>query len=186
MMYRTNPRRKHQEIPPPLHYFDSAEELLRLQAQGYSLAEMATRTGLTIPHLSARLRLVELDEGLRMLLRREGVPEKIALTLLALPDPLTRRRLAMRIIRERLCVRDASLLVQAARRQQSRQETPKTRVITVVRDVRLYRNAIRDIAEQMKTAGVRATFTERRTGGMQEMTVSYPTRRRRVERFHSM
>ena len=186
MMYRTNARRKAPEMLPPLHYFDSAEALFRMQAQGWSLAEMARQTGLTIPHLSARLRLYELDEGLRMLLRRECVPERIALTLLALPDPITRRRMANRIIQERLCVRDASLMVQSAKRQPPQQEVPKPRVITAVRDVRLYRNAIRDIAQQMNTAGVRATFTERRTGGMQEMTVSYPARRRRVERFHSM
>ena len=185
MMYRTNARRKQPEMPLLLHYFDSAEALFRMQAQGCSLAEMARQTGLTIPHLSARLRLYELDESLRMLLRREGVPERIALTLLALPDPVTRRRMANRIIRERLCVRDAALLVQSARRQQPQQEVSRPRVVTAVRDVRLYRNAIRDIAQQMNTAGVRATFIERRTGGMQEMTVSYPARRRRVERFHS-
>ena len=123
-----------------------------------------------------------------MLLRREGAPEKIALLLLALPDPITRRRMAQRIIRERLCVRDAALLVHSAYRRCPRKEAhpPAQRVITVMRDVRLYRNAIRDIAAQMNTAGVRATFTERRTGGIQEMTVSYPARRRRVERFHSI
>ena len=150
------------------------------------MAEMARLTGLTAPQVTARLRLTALDAGLRTLLRREGVPEKIALTLVALPDPVTRRRMALRIIRERLCIRDAALLVAAARRRCPRSEPPRQRVITVMRDVRPYRNAIRDIAEQMKTAGVRATFTERKTGGMQEMTVSYPARRRRVERFHSM
>lgn len=186
MMYRVQHRRKHLETPPLPHYLDSAEELFRLQAQGCSLADMAARTGLTIPHLSARLRLTELDEGLRTLLKREGAPERIALLLLALPDPVTRRRMAQRFVRERLCVRDAALLVQSARRKLPRQEVPKRQIITAVRDVRLYRNAIRDIAAQMNTAGVRATFTERRTGGMQEMTVSYPARRRRVERYHAI
>ena len=69
MMYRTNARRNCPELLPPLHYFDSAEALSRLQAKGLSLAEMARQTGLTIPQLSARLRLRELDEGLRLLLR---------------------------------------------------------------------------------------------------------------------
>lgn len=168
------------------HYFDSAEILLRLQGEGRSLAEMARLTGLTAPQVTARLRLTALDAGLRTLLRREGVPEKIALTLVALPDPVTRRRMALRIIRERLCIRDAALLVASARRRCPRPEPPRQRVITVMRDVRPYRNAIRDIAEQMKTAGVRATFTERKSGGMLELTVSYPARRRRMERYHSM
>lgn len=186
MMYRFQHRRKPLETPSLPHYLDSAEALLRWQAQGCSLAEMATRTGLNIPQLSARMRLCELDEGLRTLLRQEGAPERIALLLITLPDPVTRRRMAQRIIRERLCIRDAALLVQVCRQKLPRQEATKPRVITAVRDVRLYRNAIRDIAEQMKTAGVRAAFTERRSGGMQEMTVSYPARRRRVERYHAM
>ncbi len=172
---------------PPPHYFDSAEELLRMQGEGRSLAEMARLTGLTVPQIHARLHLTALDPALRTLLKRESVPEKIALTLVTLPDPVSRRRMALRIIRERLCIRDAALLVASAgRRAPVMPEEPRQRVITVIRDVRPYRNAIRDIAEQMKTAGVRATFSERKTGGMQELTVSYPARRRRVERFHSM
>ena len=78
------------------------------------------------------------------------------------------------------------LVASAGRRTPKRQEAPRQRVITVMRDVRPYRNAIRDIAEQMQTAGVRATFTERKSGGMLELTVSYPARRRRMERYHSI
>ena len=97
--------------------------------------------------------------------------------------------MAHRIVREHLCIRDAALLVHSAQRHGRAlqpEPPPAQRVITAIRDVRLYRNAIRDIAEQMKTAGVRATFSERKTGGMQELTVAYPTRRRRTERYQSM
>ncbi len=170
---------------PPLHYFDSAELLLRLRTQGRTLAESAAMAGLSAPQAERRLLLLNLDEGLRSYLRRENVPEGIALTLLKLPDAVTRRRLARRITQERLCIRDAGLLVGAAQRRLPRQE-PRQRVITVMRDVRPYRNAIRDIAEQMKTAGVRATFSERKSGGMLELTVAYPARRRRTERYQSM
>ncbi|MBR6666884.1 MAG: hypothetical protein IKL25_00740 [Clostridia bacterium] len=182
MMYQVMPR---PPVSPP-HYFDSAEALVHMQGEGRSLAEMASLMGLTIPQVTARLQLATMEAGLRTLLRREGAPEPIALTLLQLSDPVSRRRLALRIIRERLCIRDAALLVASARRRFPKGEPLRQQVITVMRDVRPYRNAIRDIAEQMKTAGVRATFTERKSGGMLEMTVSYPARRRRMERYHSM
>ena len=171
------------------HYFDSADKLHHLQAEGYSRADMARMTGLTVPQVMDRLRLISLEEGLRTYLRQEGAPERIALLLLLLPDAVTRRRMAHRIVRERLCIRDAALLVRAAQRHCrviQAEPSPSQRVITAIRDVRLYRNAICDIAEQMKTAGVRATFIERKTGGMQELTVAYPTRRRRTERYQSM
>ena len=169
------------------HYFDSAEMLLHLRAAGHTLADAAERAGLTAQQALERLRLLELDEGLRAYLRQAGAPEKIALLLLNLPDPVTRRRMAIRIVGERLCIRDAALLVASARKSTPVAEAPRGQhVIKVIRDVRPFRNAIRDIAGQMNAAGVRATFTERRTGGMQELTVAYPARRRRVERFHSM
>ena len=190
MMYELIRRRRRevQPAPLPLHYFDSAELLHNLQEEGCSWAEIARLAGLTVPQTMSRLRLLELDAGLRDYLRREQAPEKISLLLLMLPDPVSRRRMAHRIARERLCIRDAALLVRSAQRHcRAIQPLPAApRVMTAIRDVRLYRNAIRDIAEQMKTAGVRASFTERRTGGMQEMTVAYPTRRRRVERYQSM
>lgn len=170
----------------PLHYFDSAELLHRLQAEGYTRADMARMTSLTVPQVLDRLRLLNLDEGLRTYLRQENAPESIALLLLMLPDPLIRRRMARRIVAEHLCIRDARLLVRSAMRHAVCDEPVRSHVVAVIRDIRLYRNAIRDIAEQMKSAGVRASFTERRAGGMQELTVAYPARRRRTERYHSM
>ena len=169
------------------HYLDAAEMLQYMRAAGYTLADAAGRIGVTPQQAVDRLRLLELDEGMRAFLRQEAMPENIAILLLRLPDALTRRRVAVRIARERLCVRDAALLVESARRQQPpKPEAHHQHVIKVIRDVRPFRNAIRDIAGQMNAAGVRATFTERRSGGMQELTVAYPARRRRVERFHSM
>lgn len=185
-MFRPAPHR-----PRPMgemHYLDSAQMLLHLQAAGHSLADMAHTSGLTAHQVIERIRLCELDEGLRAYLRQEGVPEKIALILLRLPDPLSRRRMALRIVREHLCIRDAALLVDSARNRRTEQPPPPSgqHVIKVIRDIRPFRNAIRDIAGQMNDVGVRATFTERRSGGMQELTVAYPTRRRRTERYQSM
>ncbi|MDD6051425.1 MAG: hypothetical protein PUC00_09220 [Clostridiales bacterium] len=174
---------------PPMHYLDSAELLLRLRAQGYAWADMSRLTGLSVPQVSARLRLCEMDDALRAYLRRESVPEKTAQALLLLPDAVTRHRLARRIVRERLCIRDAVLLIGAARHKNISREAQKTHqqhVITLIRDVRPYRNAIRDIVAQMNAAGVHANLTERRQDGMQELTIVYAARRRRAERHQGM
>ena len=169
------------------HYLDSAEMLLHLRSAGYSLADMAGKAGLTVPQVMERLRLLELDEGLKAYLRQESMPENIARLLLRLPDPITRRRMAIRIARERLCVRDAALLIDAAQRKRPcSAEGHQRHVIKVIRDIRPFRNAIRDIAGQMNAAGVQATFTERRAGGIQELTVAYPARRRRTERYQAI
>lgn len=173
--------------PGQAHYLDSAALLAHLRSEGRSRAEMAGMTGLTVQQVIERLQLLTLEEGLRGYLRRECVPERTALTLLLVPDEVTRRRLAVRIVRERLCVRDAALLADAANRRcadMSRQR--HQRVITAMRDTRPYHNALREIAGQMNAAGVHATFTEERHGSMMEMTIAYPLRRRRTERFQSI
>lgn len=176
--------------PGALHYLDCAEMLLRLHAQGRTRAEIAGLTGLTVQQVVDRMGLWGLESGLREYLRREQVPERTALELLMLPDALTRRRIAQRIVRERLCIRDAGLLIGSAKRKCARmcqeQRAYGQRVIPLIRDTRPYRNAIRDIAGQMNAAGVRATFTEQRVGGRMELTVAYPARRRRVQRHQSM
>lgn len=180
-------------VPPQIaepHYLDSAEMLLRLHGEGRTRADIAGLTGLTVQQVADRMRLWGLESGLREYLRREQVPERTALALLMLPDALTRRRIAARIVRERLCIRDAGLLILSAKRKCARmcqeQRAHGQRVITLIRDTRPYRNAIRDIAGQMNAAGLRATFTEQRVGHCIELTVAYPARRRRTQRYQSM
>lgn len=175
--------------PEGSHYFDSAELLARLAGRGRTRAELARTAGLTLQQTNDRLRLMELDEGLRGYLRRENVPEGIALTLLMLPDPVSRWRIARRIVWERLCIRDSRLLVISARRRckwQPLERQGGQRIIPVIRDVRPFRNAIRDIALQMAASGMRTTFTETRSGSLVELTVAYPVRNRRVQRRQSM
>ena len=124
------------------HYLDSAEMLQYMRSAGCTLAEAANRCGITTQQAVNRLRLLELDEGLRAFLRQEAMPENIALLLLRLPDVVSRRRVAIRIARERLCVRDAALLVEAAKRQKPPKEAVhQQHVIKVFRDVRPFRNA---------------------------------------------
>ena len=192
MMYTVPVQPEATTLPSPgygLHYLDAADMLLRSQREGRSLGELSRLSGLPVPRVQERLRLAEMEEGLRFSLRRENVPERIAVLLLRLPDPLMRRRMLLRIVRERLCIRDAALLVEAARHRHTGQQTdlPRgQRVITLIRDPRPHHNAPKDIAGQMNAAGLRADFTERRSGHRMELTIAYSTRRRRAERRQSM
>lgn len=187
-----------------LHYLEEADALGVLQRRdGISGGELAAMTGLHPRLIQEELRLCAFGEELRMLLMDEGVPLSVALTLLRLPDDRARLHAGIRIVRERLGVRDAALLVCA---MQGRLQTPEAsdadpptdlwaeensqnhtgKVIGVMRDQRLYLNAIRDIAGQMQSAGVDATLREQRIGGRLEMLISVSTRRRRAARHQSM
>ena len=153
------------------------------------------------------------DEELRILLMEEGAPLEVARTLLALSDDALRMEAARRITRERLCVRDSALLVRAMAktagidqrggnretrsnpehtldkgRENGREKSPNRtgRIIGAIRDQRLYINALRDIARQMRAAGISTTIMEEERPGSLEMTISISTRRRRAARYQSM
>ena len=187
-----------------MHYLEEAEILNTLSGRyGVQIREMAKCLGRHPQMVADQIRLSDYEPELMAFLLEEGVPMEIALTLLPLPSA---RRLPVlrRIAREQLCVRDAALLVTAAlRRQPVVQEPPapmpempvraakkprKTtgRIINMVRDHRIYLNAFRDIAGQMREAGLNANLTERRIGCRVEVTISLSTRRRRAARYQSM
>lgn len=175
---------------PGMHYLEAAEVLRELQQHhGLSLHELAALTGAPEQQLLDRMELAEMDAQLRMTLMEEGIPERMARAVLKLPEGAPRLALVSRIVREGLCIRDVELLAaSAARRAPGRTNASaevkptRPRVITLVRDVRPYLNAVRDIAGQLQEAGVPALVTETRTGSRVEVTLAVPTRRRRSDR----
>lgn len=182
-----------------MHYLEEADAMRTLQERhGMARGEIARLTGRSPGQVTEQLRLCDCGEELRALLMDEAAPMGVALTLLRIPEHQARMRLAMRIVRERLCVRDAALLVTSALARMKHNDgvckwdnaevsQNNNRVIlSAIRDQRLYVNAIRQIAGQMKKGGLDATVTEQRTGGRMEVTVSFPVRRRRAARYQSM
>lgn len=174
-----------------MHYLEQAALLHVLHTRyGCSWAELARETGWPTQLIIQRTQLMGLNEGLRQSLMAEGAPERIAWALTRLPDEVTRRRIARQILRERLCIRDAGLLVEAAlhRRKNLPDREPERqgRVINLVRDPRPYLNAIREIAGQMRSAGLRTTLTEQQSGRQLEVHLALSLRHRRTDRRQSM
>lgn len=174
-----------------LHYLEEAEVLELLnQRYGYTREELARILGEPPQCISDRMRLTKLEEEVRICLLEEELPERAALALLRLEDVQQRLHVVQKAARERLCIREVELLVSAAStRKRNEKEPPRSRggkVISLVRDPRLYVNAIRSITEQMQSAGVAATMTEKREGGCMEVTVRLPVRRRRTDRYRQL
>ena len=163
-----------------LHYLEEAramEDVLNSGAMNRD--ELARYLGITTATIREKLKLMELDEPLRVLLLEEGLPERAARALLRLPDCRARMTIALRAARERLSVRDVELLVTSAQTRLPVPPPPGGKTITLMRDHRLYLNAIRAIAAQMKEAGMSAQMTERTLPDAVEVTLRLPTRRRR-------
>lgn len=165
-----------------LHYLEEGAALQRLLAQGYSRDELARLLGSTAATVAQRARLAELDEETRSFLLEQGMPERYARALLKLPDRRARLSIARQAAREKLCVRDVELLVTSAQAHLPVPPAPGRRTIALMRDHRLYLNAIRSIVAQMQETGIQATAEERSLDGSVEITLRMPTRCRRAAR----
>ncbi len=187
MLYHLPPRMPGEEIDalPRMPWARQAETLHALHTgEGLSLLELSRRTGWSVPVIRQKLDLMHLEPALRSELTAAGAPEGIGLALLRLPDEVSRLRVARSILRERLCIRDSALLVDAALRRMPLRTAHRGRVINLVRDPRPYINALRDIAGQMQDAGVRAAWQERRVPGYALYTLRVPLRNRRCDRYY--
>ncbi|MGN0778942.1 MAG: ParB/RepB/Spo0J family partition protein [Aristaeellaceae bacterium] len=163
-----------------MHYLDEAKAMASILDSGAMDRDSLARSlGITPATLRDKLRLLELDEKLRILLVEQGLSERIACTLLRLPDQQARMSIALKAAREHLGVRDVGLLVTAAQERLPVPPPPGGKTITLMRDHRLYLNAIRAIAAQMEEAGIPAQMTERTLPDAVEITLRLPTRRRR-------
>lgn len=192
-----------------MHYLEEADALQALhEHHGMPWEEVAAALCCSQTLLREQARLISLPDELQALLLEEGAPLGIALLLLRLKNEKNRMDTAYRIVTERLCIRDAALLVAAEQRKEKRTPISETKVkevmkratqengvekrvcgrrfISVIRDQRLYINTIRDIAGQLQAAGYRATVAERQTCGGLEITICIPKRRRRAAKYQSM
>ncbi len=166
-----------------MHYLEEADAMKRLvEHHGFTRDELARSLGCTAANVAQRIRLAELDDELQGFLLEQGLPERYARALVKLPDRRARMAIARQTVRERLCVRDVELLVMSAQSRLPVPPLPGGRTITLVRDHRLYLNAIRSIVAQMQEAGIEATTAERTLDGSVEVVLRLPTRRRRARK----
>lgn len=165
-----------------MHYLEEASALHRLLEQGYSRDALARLLGCTAATVAQRARLTGLDGETAAILREHGMPECYARALFKLPDKKARVNIARQAARDHLCVRDVELLVTSAQARLPVPPVPGQRTIVLMRDHRLYLNAIRSIVAQMQEAGIHATAEERSLDGRVEITLRMPTRRRRAEK----
>lgn len=163
-----------------LHYLEEGRVIQRVLDSGLMGREaLARHMGVTSATLREKLRCNDLQEDLRILLMEQNLPEGIARALLRLPDHAARMRIALKAARERLSIREVEVLVASAQHRLPAPPMPGGKTIALVRDHRLYLNAIRAIAAQMKEAGLDGQMTERTLPDAVEVTLRLPTRCRR-------
>ena len=87
--------------------------------------------------------------------------------------------IARQAVAQRLYVRDVELLVTAAIARLPVPPPTGGRMISLMRDHRLYLNAIQAIIAQMQEAGLAPEVRQTRFGDYAELTIRVPVRKRR-------
>lgn len=156
-----------------LHYFEEAEAYEDLLRQGMSQESLARRLGKSASGVANKLRLLKLEPELRRYLFEEGLTERHARALLSLPDAEARTRIARQAAAQHLTVRQTEALVLRAQRRLPVPPPPR-RVISLVRDHRLYVNAIKSVVTQMQETGVEASMNIEESNNWLEMRIRMP------------
>jgi ParB family chromosome partitioning protein len=158
-----------------MHYLDEAEEYRRLLETGFvSRQELAIRLGRSLATIQKKLRLLSLGAGSRKELRERGLCERYAQALLRIPGDQGRARMAAHIAERELSVKEAEDFIEETI-QRMPIAVPKSRkMVPVMRDHRLYVNAIRGIVEQMRDAGMEANMQVNTGTAVVEIRVTVP------------
>lgn len=142
-----------------LSYFDQALAIRSLMEEhSLTQAEIARRLGMAQSTVANKLRLLRLDEDLRLQITAAGFTERHARCLLLLPSPQLQKTAVEEIIRRGMNVAQTEQYIQhliqpgaskgQASLRQSRRFVPK--------DVRIFVNTINHAIETMQNAGIEA------------------------------
>jgi len=164
----------------PLHFFEEARAYETLiSTHGLTQEELARQLNRSSSSIANKLRLNKLDPVLRAFILEEGLSERHARALLRLPSAQGRMRVARKAASQHLSVRDTELLVDSALTRLPVPPPSQRRVISMVRDHRLYLNALEGIVNQMQEAGMDAHWEMHRTGDRLKVSIDLPLCKKR-------
>ena len=136
-----------------LNAFEEAEAYQRILGEFAMTQEaLAGRLGKSPSAVANRLRLLRLSPGLRERILANGLSERHARALLALEDEETRSRALDVAIARKMTVRDFEEYIAQVKRPR---KSPHFKM--VVRDHRLFVNAVLNTVKDLKSAGVAAS-----------------------------
>lgn len=164
-----------------LHFFEEAEAYERLCRKGMTQETLARMVGKSASAVNNRLRLLRLEPSVREVIWDQQLSERHARALLPLPGEELRLRVAMQASAQKLSVQKTEQLVARAL-EKLPVPAPPRRVISLVRDYRLYVNAIQGIVQQLRDAGTPVECDVRESENAVEVRVVLPRRQTADER----
>ena len=157
-----------------LDCWEEAEAIARLiRLYGLSQEAAAEKIGKSQSGVANKLRLLRLSEGIRQLIRENGLTERHARALLRLPDEEAQRRAVAAIVKNGWNVARTEAYIEE--RLKAAQTTPPRRRTTyIIKDVRLFLNSVDRGVRMMRQAGVGAEWGRQDVDGGILLTIRIP------------
>lgn len=158
-----------------LHFLDEAEAYRSLMTgDGLSAEELSQRTGRSAATIRRKVRLLGLGEEVLRQVRDSGVNERTAEVLLRIPGQQGRLRVLEQVIATSMDFRATEALVDQVLSRMPIPLSGGRRLKPMMRDYRLYLNAIRGIVEQMQDAGIAADLQVTMGRRVADVRISMP------------
>lgn len=162
-----------------LDYWEEAEAIARLiRVYGLSQEAAAEKIGKSQSGVANKLRLLRLPEGVRQLIRENGLTERHARALLRLQDEEAQRRAVAAIVKNHWNVERTEAYVEE-QIQANQTRPPRRRPTYIIKDVRLFLNSVDRGVRLMRQAGVGAEWGREDTDGCILLTIRIPKTEKR-------
>ncbi len=156
-----------------LDYIEQAEGLARLmRLYGLSQEQAAMRVGLSQSAVANKLRLLRHGSRVLQALRENGLTERHARALLRLPDEQLRMDAIDQIVAKQMTVSRTEQYIEALLAEKPREKRGLGSF--VMRDVRLFLNAVNHNLDLMKGAGISADSSREETDEEIVLTIRIP------------
>ena len=157
-----------------LDCWEEAEAIAGLIRQyGLSQEAAAEKIGKSQSGVANKLRLLRLSEGVRQLIRDNGLTERHARALLRLSDEEAQRRAVAAIVKGGWNVAKTEAYIEEQLRE-GRTTPPRRRPTYVIKDVRLFLNSVDRGVRMMRQAGVGAAWEREDADGCLVLTIRIP------------
>lgn len=165
-----------------LDYFEEAEGYARLIGSfGLTQEELAERLGKSQSAIANKLRLLKLSDKIRADISREIMTERHARALLKLNTEEEQSAVIKRVCAEKLNVKETELLIEEILSKNAGSLDEKIipikknqKMLRIVKDMRIFLNAIKSTVSAMREAGVAATFEQREMSDYLELSIRVP------------
>jgi ParB family chromosome partitioning protein len=150
-----------------LHYMEEAEGYQNLiRDHGLSQEELARRLGKNQSTIANKMRILRLPAQVKAALVKHCLTERHARALLRLHDEEMQVKVVRLIVEQNLNVKASEELIERTIARMygiEKEEKPRGRISTLVRDARLYVNSIKSLISQMEDAGLSPTYASQET-----------------------